>query len=589
MTSYQVSENLSVWDRTPLSLRADTTAADWTTNNPYVRLKHWDGTEIGPIYEETGIYPTGASVTVTLGESGNAPLDNLKGETATVVVGKFDPSGEGTDTGLPTTFDDMLTLLQANDLDDLNENATFAQQANLEINSDTEQITVDTSAHDAFGDGSGQYVVMVATNDSTDGDGLAVNETSNDLYVDGNATLVGVEGLFVQDGSSNGAASDAEPGDTVTIDTDATVGGTNNVNHAVALYHESTFTSSELTINMTEEPDGSADQDLVQIESSLTSLNGEVNLTDVLGGEVTFGETPEGEVLDGSAAVKTDADPDANIDVQTYDNWTEGDYRWVHVAVTGDGQDIATSSGTIEIAPDDGGYIPPPPPDEPDPEPSFEISKTGVSATEIEQGETVELTAKVTNVGDGEGTASLTFKRDGAVVGSESVTLEPGASDSVTVADAPRAGTHNYTVNGVDIATVTVTPPPEPPEPAEFSTGNGQVTETTVAPGDSVGISATIVNEGGQAGTHTAELLIDGEVVDTRSITLDAGEQGDVTFTHTFEETGEYEVAIDDDVIGTVTVEEGAGDGDDDGIPGFGPVAALLAIASALLVARRAN
>jgi len=62
--------------------------------------------------------------------------------------------------------------------------------------------------------------------------------------------------------------------------------------------------------------------------------------------------------------------------------------------------------------------------------------------------------------------------------------------------------------------------------------------------GESATITANVVNDGGQGGTYTVELKLNGEAVDTEIVTLAAGQSKQVSFTVSELEYGQYEVEV---------------------------------------------
>jgi plastocyanin len=70
-------------------------------------------------------------------------------------------------------------------------------------------------------------------------------------------------------------------------------------------------------------------------------------------------------------------------------------------------------------------------------------------------------------------------------------------------------------------------------------------------------VDATVANVGEANGTYVARLVANGEVVDTRTVDVEAGNQQVVRLTHTFEETGEYSLSIGNLSIGEGSVETG--------------------------------
>ena len=98
-------------------------------------------------------------------------------------------------------------------------------------------------------------------------------------------------------------------------------------------------------------------------------------------------------------------------------------------------------------------------------------------------------------------------------------------------------------------------PEDEPAPEPELAVTEATVEESTITVGESVEVTATVENAGDEEGTFHAELRVDGTIVDTRDVTVAAGETETVTFEPTFEEPGEYELSVSDTRAGTVTVE----------------------------------
>lgn len=72
--------------------------------------------------------------------------------------------------------------------------------------------------------------------------------------------------------------------------------------------------------------------------------------------------------------------------------------------------------------------------------------------------------------------------------------------------------------------------------------------------GDSTRIAAVIENTGDGSGTFTAELTVDGSVVDSVDVAVEAGETERVTFDRTFAEAGTYSVAVSGMAAGRLEV-----------------------------------
>ena len=96
---------------------------------------------------------------------------------------------------------------------------------------------------------------------------------------------------------------------------------------------------------------------------------------------------------------------------------------------------------------------------------AFETSYLTVLPGEVEPGEKVTISVKVTNTGDLSESYEVTLKIDKVVVATEDVTLAGGTSGTVTFTTSKdAAGTYNVNVNGLS-STFTVMAPPPPPAP----------------------------------------------------------------------------------------------------------------------------
>ncbi|GAB6879686.1 hypothetical protein JCM17823_19600 [Halorubrum gandharaense] len=80
----------------------------------------------------------------------------------------------------------------------------------------------------------------------------------------------------------------------------------------------------------------------------------------------------------------------------------------------------------------------------------------------------------------------------------------------------------------------------------------------TLVTGESLALDVAVRNTGGDAGTYTLELVVDGETVETRTGEVDGGAETTETFEHRFDEPGEHEVRIAGETV-DVTVTEPAG------------------------------
>ena len=86
---------------------------------------------------------------------------------------------------------------------------------------------------------------------------------------------------------------------------------------------------------------------------------------------------------------------------------------------------------------------------------------------------------------------------------------------------------------------------------------------STVDSGEEATISATIENRGQGDAEETVDLTVDGETVDSKSVSLEGGETTDIDFGYTPEEIGEYAFAVGGTDAGSLTVGDGVGSDDE--------------------------
>jgi len=98
------------------------------------------------------------------------------------------------------------------------------------------------------------------------------------------------------------------------------------------------------------------------------------------------------------------------------------------------------------------------------------------------------------------------------------------------------------------IGAITPAPPPvpvSPPAPAAFSVSNLSIQPLEVQPKETVTIAVTVANTGGEEGSYTVVLKINGVKETEKSITIAAGSSEIITFSVTREETGSYSATVD--------------------------------------------
>ena len=102
----------------------------------------------------------------------------------------------------------------------------------------------------------------------------------------------------------------------------------------------------------------------------------------------------------------------------------------------------------------------------------------------------------------------------------------------------------------------TTTPPAKTPEkgPAAFITSGLRITPSTAKPGETVMVDVTLTNTGDQPGTYTAELKVDGSVVQTQDIILASGVSRKVNLIMSVNSVGTHVIMIDN-LVGNLVVQ----------------------------------
>ena len=94
-------------------------------------------------------------------------------------------------------------------------------------------------------------------------------------------------------------------------------------------------------------------------------------------------------------------------------------------------------------------------------------------------------------------------------------------------------------------AIIGVVPVVTPPAPAAFSVSSLSVLPAEVEPGEAVTIAVLVANTGGESGSYTVVLKIDGVKEAEETVTVAAGDSQEVSFSVTKDEPGTYSVSVD--------------------------------------------
>ena len=163
--------------------------------------------------------------------------------------------------------------------------------------------------------------------------------------------------------------------------------------------------------------------------------------------------------------------------------------------------------------------------------------KSRVMANEV-----FAVRSKVRNDGGTRGVEDVAFSVDGKRAETRKLRLLPGQAEQVSFSTRFfEPGEHSVGIGGHLKRVEAVKRPPT------FICSNLEAPEGLVYPGEDVEVTAIVTNLGSVEGTAPATLLVDGDAVDTKHVTVPAGPGGvsrDVRFTCRFEKAGQYKVAM---------------------------------------------
>jgi hypothetical protein len=192
-------------------------------------------------------------------------------------------------------------------------------------------------------------------------------------------------------------------------------------------------------------------------------------------------------------------------------------------------------------------------------------------------GETLIVTASVTNEGGVPGTYEVSLDRDGATLATDSGPLDADESGRVAVEHTVETpGTYNLTV-GRDGEQVTAR------SPSTLRVADLAVEPDRVEPGETVVVTATLSNPSEHPATGSVTVALDGRSVGTLNATLAAGGTTIRSTTVTLTQSRRYEVSAGDRTVSARASEPDAS------VPGLGLAGAVVVVAvtASALAARR--
>jgi len=184
---------------------------------------------------------------------------------------------------------------------------------------------------------------------------------------------------------------------------------------------------------------------------------------------------------------------------------------------------------------------------------STSIVDADVSPTEITVGESATASATIYNEGSTREPHTVRLSVDGTVVDQRTVGVDPGDTRTVTFERTfQQPGEFEVSFGWLTAGTVTVT---EPASGGGFEVSNASLSPAAIQPGETTTVTADVTNDGAETDTFVAELSVGGVVVAERAVEVAPGATGQVTFERSFDQRGQYDIAISGSGAGTLAVE----------------------------------
>ncbi len=305
--------------------------------------------------------------------------------------------------------------------------------------------------------------------------------------------------LFVDDQQDQTQTTELADGETKNIN--FTIGGATEGTHTVKISRlEGTFivtntlSLSDLAVNRTQVQVGEA-VGISLIVTNKAQESGNYSLTLSINGSNV--QTKAGQVGGGSSA---------NVLFEVVEQ-SEGTYQFR----------VGGLSGNFTVT----SAAPPAKPAE------FEVANLAVDPEITQPGEAVNVTARVTNVGELSGTYIAELKVNGQVADTNSVQLSGGETVSVAF-QVTETAKGNYTI-GVGNATVVLSIQP----PSTIKVTGMVVKPYEVNAGDIVTVQIKGTNPGPDSSGLPLKLKLDDTVVETKVLNLAAGADGSIEFSIT--------------------------------------------------------
>ena len=174
-----------------------------------------------------------------------------------------------------------------------------------------------------------------------------------------------------------------------------------------------------------------------------------------------------------------------------------------------------------------------------------------LSENEIGEGQSVEITGRVTNVGNNSDSRIVDLVVDGEVADSKEIVLDSGEEHEIQFTrNFEEAGDYDIEINGIHLGPLIVIEL----QPADFEITETSLSDNEIERGDSIEADITIRNVGDETGTYPLEITANGNVLEEKMITVEAGEEERITYNHRFMNPGEFDLAVNEKEVDVLIV-----------------------------------
>lgn len=181
----------------------------------------------------------------------------------------------------------------------------------------------------------------------------------------------------------------------------------------------------------------------------------------------------------------------------------------------------------------------------------FLLTSLDIVPEEVVAGEEATISARVKNIGGTEGTYTITLSVEGAKIQSKVIKLASEMTETVSfTVTKDKPGSCNVEINGLS-STFRVL------KPAEFMFGNLLITPPIAEVNQGLTITADVNNTGEVEDRYKVTLIINGDKVETKELTISPGAIEKTSFAFTKDTAGSYKIEVGSLARLVIVVEKG--------------------------------